>query len=105
VVITNVPAPINALKMLLDMGLPVSKKIVVMQFEDDQTWNRSTFVTSYQYLEEGTENNDIQNNVATYNPTMGTLIIHYNNGKNTVGRGHSKALAKTWLDASFCFGA
>ena len=103
VVITKVPAPINALKILLDLGLPVHKSIVVMEFEDNQTWNRTKFVSSYQYLEEGTENDNIQNNVATYNPAMGTLTIHWSSGKSHVGRGHSKALVKSWLDASFCF--
>lgn len=103
VVITKVPAPINALKILLDLGLPVHKKIVVMEFEDNQTWNRTKFVSSYQYLEEGTENDKNQNNVATYNPAMGTLTIHWTSGKNHVGRGHWIGYAKKWLDASFCF--
>ncbi len=109
VVITNVPAPINALKILLDMGLPIHKKIVVMEFDSPYntfnggTYGKERFVSSYQYLEEGTENDRNQNNVATYNPAMGTLTIHYNNSKNTIGRGHSKELAKQWLDASYCF--
>jgi hypothetical protein len=105
VVITKVPAPINALKILLDLGLPVSKRIVVMEFEDNQTWNRTNFVSSYQYLEEGTENDKNQNNVATYNPAMGTLTIHICSGANHIGRGHWIGYAKKWLDASFCFAA
>ena len=87
------------------MGLPVSKKIVVMEFEDNQTWNRTKFVSSYQYLEAGTEGDENQNNVATYNPAMGTLIIHRSSGKSHVGRGHWIGYAKQWLDASFCFAA
>jgi hypothetical protein len=107
--ITNVPAPINALGILLEMGLPVSKKIVVMELESPYlayTWNgleKEKFISSYQYLEEVTEDESIQNNVATYNPAMKTLTIHYHNGKNVIGRGHNKNLAKNWLDASFCF--
>jgi hypothetical protein len=105
VVITNVPAPINALKILLDLGLPVSKRIVVVEFEDTQTWNRTKFVSSYQYLEAGTENDKNQNNVATYNPAMGTLTIHWSSGKPHVGRGHWIGYANKWLDATFCFAA
>ena len=105
VVITNVTAPINALKILLDLGLPVSKKIVVMEFEDTQTWMPQKFISSYQYLEEGTENDKNQNNVATYNPAMGTLTIHWASGKSNVGRGHWIGYAKKWLDASYCFAA
>ena len=105
VVITNVPAPINALKMLLDLGLPIHKKIVVMEVEDRQNhwYGKEKFVSSYQYLEEGTENDRTQNNVATYNPAMGTLTIHYASGKNHIGRGHWIGYAKKWLDASYCF--
>ena len=102
VVINHVTAPINALKILLDMGLNVSPKIVVMEFEERGSWKPSTFISSYQYLELGTENDKNQNNVATYNPAMGLLVIHTYRGKNTVGRGHDKNLCKKWLDASFC---
>jgi hypothetical protein len=103
VVITNVPAPLNALKILLDMGLPVSKRIVVNEFEtpyNTYTWEgmkKEMFISSYAYLEEGTDDNRIQNNVATYNPTMGTLTIHICSGANHIGRGHWKGYAKKWL--------
>lgn len=107
VVIMNVSAPINALQMLLDLGLPVSKKIVVMEFEDRQNhwYGKEKFISSYQFLEEGTENDRNQNNVATYNPAMGTLTIHWASGKPHVGRGHWIGYAKKWLDASYCFAA
>jgi hypothetical protein len=112
VVITNVPAPINALKMLLDLGLPVSKRIVVNEFETPYNhfdvwghYGKEKFISSYAYLEEGTENDCNQNNVATYNPTMGTLTIHICSGANHIGRGHWIGYAKKWLDASYCFAA
>jgi hypothetical protein len=95
--------------MLLDLGLPIHKKIVVIEVESPYnsfnggTYGKEKFVSSYQYLEEGTENDRTQNNVATYNPAMGTLTIHYASGKNHIGRGHWIGYAKKWLDASYCF--
>lgn len=111
VVITNVSAPINALQILLDLGLPIHKKIVVMEFEspyNTYTWEglkKEKFISSYQFLEEGTENDRNQNNVATYNPAMKTLTIHWASGNAHVGRGHWIGYAKKWLDASYCFAA
>lgn len=107
VVITNVPAPINALKILLDLGLPVHKKIVVNEFESpyNHWYGKEKFISSYAYLEAGTENERNQNNIATYNPAMGTLTIHIPSGNKTIGRGHWIGYAKQWLDASYCFTA
>ena len=108
VVIRNVPAPINAFNILLDMGLNVSPKIVVMEFDSRYlrygaygSMEKEKFISSYQYLEMGTENDRIQNNVATYNPEMETLTIHIRSLSEIVGRGHDKNLCKKWLDASF----
>lgn len=111
VVIRKVPSPVNALKILIDMGLSISKKIVVNVFNSPyyiHTWEgmeKEKFICSYAYLEEGTEDDNIQNNVATYNPSMETLTIHIPSGSKTIGRKHGKCYAKKWMDVSDCFAA
>ena len=100
VAVRNVPAPLNALDILKKMGLNVSNQIVVAEFESPYwryDWDgakKEKFISSYHFLEAGTENQKNQNNLATYNPTMNTLTIHYHDGKDHVGRGHWIGYAK-----------
>jgi hypothetical protein len=91
----------KAMEILRKMGLSVSDKVIVMQFESRAYYgyyngsSANYFVSSYQFLEKGTEDSAIQNNLATYNPSMDSLVIYYHDGKDRVGRGHDRNLCKS----------
>jgi hypothetical protein len=100
--------PVNILKFLIELGLPVSKKIAIVHvpspyytFDIYSPYSRHNILTSYQYFEEGTEELPVQNNIASYSVLMNILTIHFEEGyKATVGRGHDEKLVNGFIDAS-----
>lgn len=83
--VLNVPAVCNAWRMLKDeFGLNVYKKAIVNKILDSNRpfygFNfeaRREMIVSYDFIEEGTENDKHKNNIATWSQLTDTLLIHY----------------------------
>lgn len=96
VVIKNVWAVNNAYDILKKMGLPVSKKVIVNNLSTSRTsfkysggrWEPEYHIFSYDFLEIGTEELHLKNNIATLSTTFNLLHIHFYNQKTHIGRGH-----------------
>ena len=83
--VLNVPAVCNAWRLLKEQfGLNVSKRAIVNKVLDPyysfsfyDGYKRREIVISYDFIEEGTENDKHKNNIATWSTLTNTLLIHY----------------------------
>lgn len=106
VVVKNVPAVGNAYKVLKAMGLPVSKKVIVNNLPTNKqnynyftgSWKPEYHIFSYDFLEIGTEELKIKNNIATLSPSFDLLHIHFYGAKTNVGRDHGLPVPQ-WYEA------
>ena len=91
VVVKKVYGVNEAFKILKKLRLPVSKRVIDNRFQERTYYGWSNcgwFTASYDFLEIGTEDLNVKNNIATFLPAMNSIHIHFYGEKTHVGRMH-----------------
>ena len=100
-VFMNVSDHYEAYKILVALGLPVSKQVGVFEIVNKRSYfpYDTTYTMAYHFMEEGVESADGQslNNIASYSVDFKNLTIECYEDKATVGRWFWKKYASRMI--------